>query len=88
MRGQPHIKDQFEYPTLRQNHDSGKWETVIGRRNLHTASERLMAGLLANSEVMWIDDIGQTPDMEKLAKIAVKAAMNLLEEVEKNITYK
>ena len=87
MSGQPHIKDQFEYPTLRQNHKTGKWETVIGRRNLHTAAERLMAGLLANSEVMWIDDAGQTPDMDKLVKIAVKGAIKLLNEVEKNITY-
>ena len=79
----PHIKDQFQFPTVIQDHKSSTWETVIGRRNLLTTSEHVMAGLCANPNVMKLDG-DCWPRTDILAKYAVEIAMDLLEEVKRN----
>jgi len=82
----PQLKDQFRFPTVTQRHSDGLWETVIGSRIIVGTAETLMAGLLANPEVMWIDDAGNSPDMEKIAKMAASGTLLLLKEVDKHIS--
>ena len=61
------LREQFAYPTLREDHDTGKWDTAIGRRNKLVTTEAILAGLCANPALFDEDGCISLDDMVTIA---------------------
>ena len=79
----PILQNQFEHPTMLQNHDTGDWNTTIGRRNLVTGTERILAALCSNSEVCDISTLDDREQITELTQGAVRIAVSMYAELEK-----
>lgn len=71
------LKDQFAYPTVRQDHNTSNWDTAIGRRNYLITVEKLTAALMSNPSVPI--SVGEIPDIVAMAMVAATEIYHQLE---------